>query len=294
MEQLARRLPPPLTRAMKRIAAYPRFWLRARRSRRGYRHYGDRYPQPLLFVAGLPKSGTSWLERMLASYPGYELILPPQVTAYELDHTGSEFYELPAGLFRGWRHMLAITKMHVHGSAHNVRVLRDAGVRYVVLYRDLRDVAVSYYFYVRNTPWHPQYERYQDLAPQDALLAFGTETAATYAAWVRSWDTHRDPQASLMLRYEDLLQDPAARMTTVARLFQLDDAPETIAAIVEEHAFRRLSGGRVQGQTNPDSFFRKGVAGDWRNYFSPALRHLYKDQIGDFLVAYGYEKDDNW
>jgi lipopolysaccharide transport system ATP-binding protein len=97
-----------------------------------------------------------------------------------------------------------------------------------------------------------------------------------------------------MLRYEDLLQDPVAQMTSVARLFQLDDAPETIEAIVAAHAFRRLSGGRAQGQNNPDSFFRKGVAGDWRNYFTPALRQLYKAEIGDFLVAYGYEKDDNW
>ena len=291
---LARRVPPPLARRAKRLGAYPRFWVRAWRSRRGYRRYGERYAQPLLFIAGLPKSGTSWLERMLAAYPGYEVLLPPQVTAYEMDHGGSEQYELPARALQDWDSMLAIVKMHVHGSPNNVAVLRAAGLRYVVLYRDLRDVAVSYYFYVRHTPWHPQHERFRHLSPQDGLDAFGRYSAAAYAAWVRSWSARRDPEASLMLRYEDLLSAPVGRFQAVARLFALDSTPETIEAIVQQHAFRRLSGGRAQGQDKPDSFFRKGIAGDWRNHFTPALRHLYKERIGDFLVDYGYEKDDNW
>ncbi len=32
-----------------------------------------------------------------------------------------------------------------------------ADVKYVIMYRDLRDVAVSHYYYAKQTPWHPEY-----------------------------------------------------------------------------------------------------------------------------------------
>jgi hypothetical protein len=294
LESLGRCLPPPVARAAKGILVYPRYLQQASACRRGFREFGHRYPQKVLFVAGLPKSGTTWLERMLAHYPGFHDLLIPDVTSHELVSGGSHDYELPADMFSRFENMLVVTKMHVHGSPHNVEILRAAGVRYAVLYRDLRDVAVSYVFYVHRTPWHPEYPLYAKRSPQSGLGLFADRTLLPFADWVRSWHENADPNASLLIRYEEMLSDAVAVMTRVARHFQLDESSETISAIVDAHSFQRLSEGRTRGESDSASFFRKGIAGDWRSYFTPALKRIYKERIGTFLIDFGYEQDLAW
>lgn len=287
-------LPSPLARAAKRAAVYPRYIVQARACRNGFKQFGHLYPQKVLFIAGLPKSGTSWLKKMLSSYPGFHEILIPDVAAYELTTGGSHDYDLPRDMFSRFEDMLVATKMHVHGSPHNVALLHAAGVRYVVLYRDLRDVAVSHFFYVRQTPWHPEYPVYAKLSVVEGLGAFAERTLLPYEDWAMSWHENRDPKMSLELRYEEMLSDPAGKMAGVAEHFQLDSSPERIGTIVDAHSFQRLSEGRTPGQENTNSFFRKGVAGDWRNYFTPKLKAIYKKLIGDFLIRFGYEEDLSW
>lgn len=287
-------VPPPLARAGKRIGVYPRYLVQAHACRDGFRQFGHLYPQKVLFVAGLPKSGTTWLKKMIASYPGFHELLIPDVAVYELATGGSHDYELPSDMFSRFSGMLVVTKMHVHGSVHNFQVLGAAGVRHVVLYRDLRDVAVSHFFYVRQTPWHPEYLIYSGLSVQEGLATFAERTLLAYVDWVRSWQRNRDPEMSLVLQYEQMLSDPTAVMARVAQHFELDSSPETIATIVDTHSFQNLSGGRKHGQGSTQSFFRKGVAGDWENHFTPTLKEAYKHLIGDFLIEFGYEQDYSW
>jgi hypothetical protein len=194
-------------------------------------------------------------------------------------------------MFSRFQDMLVVTKMHVPGSPHNVRVLESAGVRCVVLYRDLRDVAVSHIFYVRQTPWHPEFPVYARRSLEESLALFAERNLLSFADWIRSWHDNADPKTTLIVRYEDMLADTCAVMTRVAGHFQLDDSHGTIASIADAHAFHRLSGGRPHGQLDTKSFFRKGVAGDWKSYFTPALHDLYTERIGRFLTEFGYEHD---
>jgi hypothetical protein len=283
LESLARRLPPPLARSAKRLVVRPRYAVQARACRRGFRQFGGRYPQNVLFVAGLPKSGTTWLEEMLASFPGFGRLLIPDVASYELSHGESHDYQLPPDIFDRFRGKLVVTKMHVNGSRNNVAVLRSAGVRYVVLYRDLRDVAVSHVFYVRQTPWHAEYPVYAGRSTQECLSVFADRTLLPFAEWIRSWRRRADPEAALVVRYEDILADPHRLLARVARHFQLDAPPGLISGIVDRHAFHRLSGGRMRGEQDSRSFFRKGIAGDWRTHFSAELIDLYRERLGDYL-----------
>ncbi|HVS27088.1 MAG TPA: hypothetical protein VHE58_07310 [Burkholderiales bacterium] len=39
---------------------------------------------------------------------------------------------------------------------------------------------------------------------------------------------------------------------------------------------------------------RKGVAGDWQNYFSKRVKEAFKNRYGGLLVATGYERDLDW
>jgi hypothetical protein len=287
-------LPPGLARLVRGMGVYPRYWIQARGCRAGYERFGHLYPQNVLFIAGLPKSGTTWVKKMLASYPGFHELLIPEVTTYSL-HRGQQFdYDLPPDMFQRFKNMLVVTRMHVGGSLHNIRLMHDAGVRYLVLFRDPRDVAVSAVFYVRRLRWHAKYRYFAGLPVDEGLKAFARQTLPAHVAWFRSWHDNRDPGMSLTLRYEDLLSDPFQAMTEVAKLFALDHSPDTVEQIVEAQSFQRLSQGRSVGQEDTNSHFRKGVAGDWKNHFTPELKVIYKEQIGDLLIELGYEQNDAW
>ena len=294
LESIARMFPPCLTRLGKRGAVYLRARDQARACREGFTKYGGMYAQPILFIAGLPKSGSTWLEKMVASYEGYHEYLLPAVTRHELATGGSHDFELPAGMFDKLQNMLILTKMHIHGSPNNVAVLRDAEINYVVLHRDLRDVAVSYHFYVSNTPWHPEHDLHSNTSVQSGLQIFGQRMLPAYVAWVRSWKKNADPSHSIQLRYEEMLEDPVAGMKKIATLFGLDSSQDTMRRIVDAHSFDKMSGGRRSGATSQHSFARKGVSGDWKNHFTPEIRNQYGEILADFLIENGDEKNTDW
>lgn len=286
--QHLRRLPPPVGRLAKRALVYPRYWRQVARCKQAYRDYGERYPKPILFVAGLPKSGSTWLERMLASYPGWNELLIPEVARFEMRSGGSHHYPLPADTFTRFAQMLVLTKMHVPGTPHNVALLRASAVPYVVLFRDLRDVAVSHYHYVRNTPWHPEYRAYAALDLDGGLHHFARTLLPAYVDWIRTWRANRDPELSLEVRYESMLEDPHAHLSAILDLFGLPADAQRVAEIVEAQSFKRLSGGRERGEANTKSFFRSGKAGGWREVFTPAHTAAFQEHAGALFEKLGY------
>jgi len=287
-------VPPWAARLGKRIIAGPRYRTQLRAARASFKEFSEKYPHPILFVAGLPKSGTSWLESMLASFPGYQDIMIPEAVAYERTHGGSHDYDIPSDMFDRLHNALVIAKMHVHGSVHNVAVLRKADVPYLVMYRDLRDVAVSYVYYVRRTPWHPEHPMYKGLSNTQGLDCFADTLLKPYVDWVRSWHANRNIEKSMELRYEDLLAAPGERMTDVANHFGLNPDPAALSRIIEANSFQSQSAGRSGEQKHGQSFYRKGVAGDWRNHIEGELKSKYKAALSTFLIEFDYEKDESW
>lgn len=61
-----------------------------------------------------------------------------------------------------------------------------------------------------------------------------------------------------------------------------------IQDIIDENSFKNLSKGRKQGTENTQSHYRKGVAGDWKNYFTEKHTAYFKDSFGDILEKLGY------
>jgi hypothetical protein len=69
---------------------------------------------------------------------------------------------------------------------------------------------------------------------------------------------------------------------------------EMLLGRVYDLRFEKKAGGRQAGQTNVNSHYRKGVAGDWVNHLTPDhLRH-FSDMFGDVLLRTGYETDPAW
>jgi len=96
------------------------------------------------------------------------------------------------------------------------------------------------------------------------------------------------------VRYEDLLEKPKEEVRRLLEFLGAEASEKTVKMCVNSASFEKLSKGRKRGQEDATSFFRKGVAGDWRNVFTEQDRLLFKKEAGVLLIELGYEKDDSW
>jgi hypothetical protein len=92
------------------------------------------------------------------------------------------------------------------------------------------------------------------------------------------------------VRYEDLLSRPEEEVRRLLEFLGAGADDETVRRCVDAASFEKLSRGRERGEEDPTSFFRKGVAGDWRNTFTEQDRRVFEEMAGDLLAQLGYEK----
>jgi glycosyltransferase involved in cell wall biosynthesis len=92
------------------------------------------------------------------------------------------------------------------------------------------------------------------------------------------------------LSYEELLKSPEEHLKAIFELLGASADDETVSRCIESNDFERLAE-RSQGQEDSGSFFRKGVAGDWRNVFTESDRRIYEEIAGETLLRMGYDVD---
>jgi hypothetical protein len=96
------------------------------------------------------------------------------------------------------------------------------------------------------------------------------------------------------VRYEDLLERSEEEVRRLLEFLGADASEETVRRCVDSARFESLSQGRERGEEDSSSFFRKGIAGDWRTVFTEEDRRIFKEAAGEMLVELGYEKDHGW
>jgi hypothetical protein len=277
----------------------------------------------ILVVAGTAKSGTTWVQRMLDTHP--EIYCPGEgkfgtlvgglvkaVTDYNRilthanqavysgdayyvpwddDHIAAAVQFLLALAWAGSRHKDLAAVRYIGDKdtdyQRTIEVWRDRllpDARFVHVIRDGRDTAVSNVFHRARSEGRPA--DFRSARFREFLEGY----ARDWAAGVRRMrDAFRErPDRCHEVRYEDLLAEPEVKAGGILAFLGVDDRPEVVARIVAENAFQRLSGGRERGQEDRASFFRKGVAGDWRAHFDDAARARFAKASGGLLEELGY------
>jgi hypothetical protein len=69
---------------------------------------------------------------------------------------------------------------------------------------------------------------------------------------------------------------------------------EMILGAVFAERFEAQTKGRERGAGDTGSHYRKGIAGDWVNHFTPRHASVFEELYGDILVRLGYEEDSDW
>jgi sulfotransferase family protein len=117
---------------------------------------------------------------------------------------------------------------------------------------------------------------------------------------VRDWRVDMESQLRSLDRgdlftcsYEELLEDGRRVVAELLAFLGLPAGEEIVGDLLERSSFRFYTG-RQPGEEDRRRFYRKGVAGDWKNHFSEEQKAAFKQLAGDTLIALGYERDLTW
>jgi hypothetical protein len=189
---------------------------------------------------------------------------------------------------------------------------------YLTIVRDGRDVIVSWTYHLLRTA-RPDIVHEQtrtlfknELAPVVAggkspeLIASAAKNLLRDREWVSrlasGWamqiqndlpkirELESSPRSGtrvLLLKYEEMLGDLERRRAEVYRFLGVDPS-RAAAPSRETHTIAGF------GRDDPASFYRKGEAGDWKNYFDSENAGWFKACAGKELIDAGYERDDGW
>lgn len=185
-----------------------------------------------------------------------------------------------------------------------------SGAYVISILRDGRDAVVSHHFhnlrlrdfslYPNETAGEAAYAYHVARTSEAAVPLLNEATlrrvATNWAECLRAEALVKEiiGKRGLCLRYEQLLSDTPSYLTTILDHLGLKSDQALINKIVRATSFEKMSKGRKAGETDPQSFVRKGLTGDWRLYFDRESAATFNYCAGAELVAAGYACDLGW
>lgn len=227
------------------------------------------------------KAGSQWIRKIL------DRCAPGRIIEPQPEEAQVRYFAIQAG--------------HVYPTVYLRRselaqVALPSGTRKFVVIRDLRDTLISAYFsFKASHPIVTQHnadirETLQRLETEEGMLFLMDGFLRNCADIQLSWVESDEP----VIRYEELLLSDVEVLTeTLIGKCGLPVAPETVREAILANRFENLSG-RARGQEDRTCHERKGIAGDWRNHFTPRMKQAFKARFGGLLVTTGYEPDLDW
>lgn len=183
----------------------------------------------------------------------------------------------------------------------------DPKTKTILMIRDLRDILVSYVFWLdkRKTGVYldRQYYKYWEKLSFDEKLSMLIDPKAPFKGTKYLWLTHPKQWTHAMnimklpttyvCRFENLIGEKGGgcsikqreEIINLAKYIGIDLSKDQIN-FIQHHLF----GNDIKNSWT----FRKGQIGNWKSHFTKAHKNQFKEQLNHFLIAFGYVEDDQW
>ena len=249
-----------------------------------------------VLVIGYPKSGNTWLVRLLS-----------EVTSSRIDAT-NVVDDADNSTARKGDYLF--TKLHDTGS---LELRQDTRVVYII--RDVRDVLVSAFFFINGFVDQESVkiddEDKAGLTRRLSRCFFNYQIRRLNRKWggnglaevinvirgnrrsIGNWSSHilswADKPGVVWVRYEDLLSDTETELSRVLQELSISVPKSQIRKAVENQSFTRKKS-EFQSRQDIDNvrFMRSGKSGEWRSFLLPEIAREIESVHADVMRQFGY------
>ncbi len=216
------------------------------------------------------KSGGSWVANVISEYLGVRFVT-----------------KTDCPLRKGDLVRIHAPRQYARKTKNQVYVLRDG-----------RDVLTSFYFHLFIRLKIPQAKEFIDVTqvrlnmPKYLEMYFKKQLGnkTTWVEHTECWLKYEIP----IVRYENMLENSINTLSPVLEYITEKPVNETrLRYAIDKNKFEKVAG-RRRGEENPESFHRKGIKGDYVNYFNHEAGEIFNYYAGRQLIELGYEKNDFW
>ncbi|CAL4945566.1 unnamed protein product [Urochloa decumbens] len=274
-------------------------------------------PRPTdVFMASFPRSGATWL-KSLAFATLNRRTHPPlagdhplrrrsphdwvRFLEIALNTSGGEFFEaLPSPRVLATHLPYTLLPGRITGNSNGGSA---AGCRIVYVCRDPKDALVSYWLFTRKASPDLGVDA-GSFTIHEAFDLFCEGRCACGPQWQHAleyWEESvRRPDRVLFLRYEEMLLEPKSHLRKLAKFMGCDFSDEeeeqgVVSAIVELCSLGKMKDMEVNNRNVSNSlgiknetFFRKGVSGDWTNHLTSEMARRLDKIVEDALQGSGF------
>nr|XP_044995385.1 sulfotransferase 1C2 [Jaculus jaculus]XP_044995387.1 sulfotransferase 1C2 [Jaculus jaculus] len=178
---------------------------------------------------------------------------------------------------------------------------RQCKIIYIV--RNPKDTAVSLFHYYRDNPNLPSVETWA------AFLELFLKGEVVYGSWfdhVLTWEEHKNDKNILFIFYEDMKKDFTKSLKKITAFLGISMNETEVNKIAWRTSFNEMKNNAAKENCDPNHticaltsnrnlVFRKGVVGDWINYFTPKQKRVFDEvftekmkhsELGRYLKEY--------
>ena len=235
------------------------------------------YPDDV-WVVGYPRSGTTWTQWIVRLIQNNGQ--PDNVPIYQaspwvegiagVSHFDTDLFCQPEGVQILPRPRTM--KSHFPYDFFPCGQPCNTPCKYIYMARNPKDIVASMYCLIKQAYIHH--------LEWEGFLKFSFEGTFAYGDYfdhVLSWWAHRNDENILFLKYEDRKDDLTGQIKQIANFMGIELASDTLSKIVELSRFDRMkkddrvnnSRDKKFDKDGEPTFLRKGVVGDWKNFFTP-------------------------
>jgi len=226
-----------------------------------------------IWLVSYPRSGSTWLRFLLAH------VLYPEKD----DVSWRELEKLVPDVAQRSVKEAKVVKSHLDYDERYKRV--------VYLYRDGRDVAVSYFYYLQggwikpelrvDCSWHEFFGRFVK----------GDVPDGSWKGHVYLWTGLPHGITTLLVSYERMLKDSVSILKEVCNFAEVQVTNEICGRAVKRACFAEIiKKGKRDGQ-HPYSRGLRGTSGGWKDVFTPDQAERFWSWAGDVLTSLNYSKE---
>ncbi|XP_053919991.1 sulfotransferase 6B1-like [Cuculus canorus] len=246
-----------------------------------------------VILAGYPKTGTNWLDQIVRELESADVKCTEEEMKEKIDaekklETFPRLEFGDPGVYERMKNLPSRRIILTHLPPHLLPVsILQGKAKILLLVRNPKDTAVSYYHFYNNMPVLPSFTSWDEYFP--AFMS-GKVAWGSYFDHLIEWNKYIDHERIVMMNYEELKEDQIQGMKKIAAFFGFSLSEEDFHRIAKKTSFQAMKdkSKETHGKFG-DILFRKGVVGNWKDLFSKAqneeMDRKFQDCLGGTKLA---------